>query len=241
MQNEASWKPSRVVFDARLQRYLPNPKHVALGSRLTMAAMLPAYVEALQANARGRFLDCGSGMAPYYEIYRGLVDEVTCVDWADSLHHNIHLDREVDLNQGLPFESARFDTVLLADVLEHIRNPAQLIAEIARVLAPQGKLILTVPFLYNVHEAPHDYYRFTRYALTDLTERAGLRVIALDPFGGYPDVVFDLMNKLLAKIAPLCHVFLLGARWATRRSLYKAWRARTRERYPLGYCCVAQK
>jgi SAM-dependent methyltransferase len=241
MQSVDRWRPSKIVFDTRKQRYVPNGKHVALGSRLAVHAMLPTYVEAMQTHTRGRLLDCGCGTAPYFSIYRDHVDEVVCIDWAQSVHRNIHVDHEVDLSGQLPFEAGRFDTVLLADVLEHIKVPAQLIAEIARVLAPGGKLILTVPFLYNVHEAPHDYYRFTRYAIEDLTQRAGLRLVSLEAFGGYPDILCDLLNKGFAKVFPLGHMFTAIAPWWTRRGFYQRWRARTRERYPLGYCCVAQK
>jgi SAM-dependent methyltransferase len=241
MRNAEHWKPTKIVFDSRLQRYVPNPSYVALGSRLTVRASIPTYMGAISAHARGRFLDCGCGDVPYFELYRDRVDETTCIDWGNSLHQNIHVDREVDLSLALPFGDSAFDTILLADVLEHILTPAELIHELARLLASKGKLIVTVPFLYNIHEAPHDYYRYTRYALESLMQRAGLVMLQLTPFGGYPDVLLDLLNKGLEPIKPLCEGLLAGASWLATQPFYERWSSRTSERYPLGYCCVAQK
>ena len=98
-----------------------------------------------------------------------------------------------------------------------------------------------VPFLYQVHEAPHDYYRYTRHALERLVSDAGLRMVELSPYGGYPDVLCDLLNKALASVPPLCHLFLALASWASRRRLYRRWSSGTAERFPLGYCLVAEK
>jgi SAM-dependent methyltransferase len=149
VRNEQSWLPSKLVFDARRRRYVPHPKGVSLGSRLAVGAQAEPYEKLLRENARGRMLDCGCGKVPFYEMYRKHVSSLTCIDWNDTGYS----DRTVDLSGPLPFEPASFDTVLLSDVLEHIAEPEALMAEIARVLAPKGSLILTVPFLYHVHEA----------------------------------------------------------------------------------------
>ena len=74
----------------------------------------------------------------------------------------------------LPLPDASIDTVLLLEVLEHLRHPARALAEIARVLRPGGKLLLTMPFMYPIHDAPHDYQRYTCHGLTREMEAAGL-------------------------------------------------------------------
>jgi len=82
---------------------------------------------------------------------------------------------------ALPLADESVDTVIIFEVMEHLRRPNEALQEIARVLRPQGRLLLTIPFLYPVHDAPHDYQRLTIYGMTRDVEAAGLRVDALLP------------------------------------------------------------
>ena len=77
---------------------------------------------------------------------------------------------------SLPLSSSSFDTVLLFEVLEHLERPNRALAETARVLCQGGKAIITIPFLYPMHDEPHDYQRYTRYGLIRECHAAGLRV-----------------------------------------------------------------
>lgn len=241
MKNADRWQPSKVLRLPKSGRYVPNPAYVTLGSRHIVRLLAAEYARVITSHARGRLLDCGCGDVPYYGMYRDLVSETLCIDWGEGVHGREHVDREVDLNQDLPLPSASFDTVLLADVLEHIRAPERLMSELARVLAPQGKLLMMVPFFYQVHEPPHDYYRYTRFALERMCHQAGLEVVELTPYGGYPDVLLDLLNKGLAKLGPICHAFLATTTFTVRSPWVERWRRSTGERFPLGYCVVAAK
>ena len=100
---------------------------MSIGSQLTVSRAIQEYETALAQYASGRLLDMGCGHVPYYEMYKSLVQDVTCVDWDNSLHKNDFVDEAIDLNQPLPLGSEIFDTVLLTDVLEHIFNPIQLV------------------------------------------------------------------------------------------------------------------
>jgi ubiquinone/menaquinone biosynthesis C-methylase UbiE len=71
----------------------------------------------------------------------------------------------------LPFKKGEFDIILANNVIEHFYDPVQAVAEMHRVLKKDGKIYFTIPFLYPVHEAPHDYSRFTRFGLEKLFER----------------------------------------------------------------------
>lgn len=241
MKNPERWQPSKVLQLPKSGRYVPNPAYVTLGSRHIVRLLAAEYARVITAHARGRLLDCGCGDVPYYGMYRELVTETLCIDWGEGVHGREHVDREVDLNRELPLDSASFDTVLLADVLEHIRVPERLIEELARVLAPSGKLLMMVPFFYQVHEPPHDYYRYTRFALEKMCREAGLEIVELVPYGGYPDVLLDLLNKGLAKLGPICHAFLAATSFSVRSGWVGRWRRDTAERFPLGYCVVARK
>lgn len=75
----------------------------------------------------------------------------------------------------LPFVAASFDTVLLLEVLEHVAEAPQVLAEISRVLKPGGVLLTSMPFLYPLHDAPHDYRRYTAPGLVHALARVGLQ------------------------------------------------------------------
>lgn len=82
---------------------------------------------------------------------------------------------------SLPFRSESIDTVLLLEVLEHLPDPDRALGEIARVLHPSGRLVLSVPFLYPIHDAPFDFQRYTEFGLRNVLKRAGLVVLELQP------------------------------------------------------------
>jgi SAM-dependent methyltransferase len=69
---------------------------------------------------------------------------------------------------SLAFEDETFDTVFLFEVLEHVPEPNRAVADINRVLKREGKLFCSTPFVFGIHDAPHDYYRYTKYGLAYL-------------------------------------------------------------------------
>ena len=96
----------------------------------------------------------------------------------------------------MPFANAEFNTIILSDVLEHISEPDNLMRELTRIARPEGNIIIGVPFLYPVHEKPHDYHRYTRFKLENFARTNGLISIRIEEIGGALDVWSDLSSKL---------------------------------------------
>lgn len=129
-------------------------------------------------------LDAGAGEGRYRPAfsrarYVGVDLAVGDAEWDYS-----HLDVMGSL-LDLPFAAESFDAALCMEVLEHVPEPAQVLAEIGRVLKPGGKLYFSVPMLWHQHQKPHDYFRYTSFGLRYLLERAGFEVLELRPMGGY--------------------------------------------------------
>ncbi len=245
MRNIDQWKPSKFVRTKGRLRASRDPKAVGVASRVVADLTARFYEAMLPKYASGRLIDLGCGYVPLYDAYKGYVSSVTGVDWASSAHPSPHLDHEQDLNSALALPDASFDTVLLSDVLEHIRKPQVLMNEMHRILGSGGRVILNVPFIKGIHEQPHDYHRFTRFALLSMAEEAGFEVTCLEPLGGMPEVLGDLFARMLRDL-PFGGYIL--AKWV---QAYTGWFAgsgwgkklsqRTAEEHPLGYGVVLTK
>jgi len=73
--------------------------------------------------------------------------------------------------QLLGIGSQTVAAILCTEVLEHLPEPQRAIDEMFRVLQPGGSLVLTTRFLFPIHDAPHDYFRYTKYGLRHLLRR----------------------------------------------------------------------
>jgi len=155
------------------------------------------------------------------------------------------VDVECDLRETLPLPAGSFDTIILSDVLEHVPNPEHLWTEMARVLANEGHVLANVPFLAWIHEAPHDYYRFTEYALRFFLYQANLAEVILQPVGGAPEVLTDLVAKSIATVPVVGSGVAVAAQavieYLGRRDPLRRWSSQSSRVLPLGYCLVAQK
>ena len=240
MRNVHLWRPSKFVSGPEGLAASSDPKEVSVSSRIAANLIAKAYWTAISDHAVGTLLDVGCGKIPLFLVYRNLVKRAVAVDWMNSLHPSPHIDVYADLNQGIPFGNNCFDTIIATDILEHLGEPRLFWNEVSRVLMPGGKLILGVPFLYWLHEEPHDHHRFTRYNLISCCLQNGLTILCLETYGGPLAVILDIVGK--AFVGPSCsdRYQWLGDR-ILRSRVGKRYDSRKREKFPLGYCLVAQK
>ena len=139
-------------------------------------------------------LDVGAGDAPYRELFTH-VTYVAC-DWENSIYTP---DRPLDIVAPagrIPLEDASVDAILNTQVLEHVSEPWAVLEEFRRVLRPAGKLRMTAPLVWYLHEEPYDYYRYTSHGLRFLLERAGFRDIEIIPLND----VFSTLAQLVSHV-----------------------------------------
>lgn len=151
---------------------------------------------------RGRLLDVGCGDKPYEHLFRPYVREYIGVEHEATFSETDARSRgKADVlydGARLPFPDASFDVVMSVQVLEHTPRPEALVAEMARVLAPDGLLILSAPFSFRLHEEPHDYFRFSPHGLRELCGRAGLVIEEIHPHGSLWSLLGHKLNSFLA-------------------------------------------
>ena len=144
-------------------------------------------------------LDLGCGSKPYRRLF------------AHSIYTGMELDTEQNRAAGhaelfydghsLPFNAAEYGNVLCNQVLEHVFNPDEFLAEIFRVLKPGGQLLLTVPFVWDEHEQPFDYARYSSFGLQHLLRRAGFEVKTVRKSNQDLSTIFQLLNAYLYKVS----------------------------------------
>lgn len=125
------------------------------------------------------------------------------------------LDFAADLNSGISLRADVVDTLLASDVLEHIYKPHILLAEMFRVLRSGGVALINMPFLYWVHEAPYDFYRYTRFAVECMAKDVGFQIEELHSIGSGSTVLIEVVGKRLQRIP------LVGG--VTARLLQNGW------------------
>lgn len=143
---------------------------------------------------KGRVLDVGAGQAPWRDLlkhaeYAGLDLESASEFGMQRLPGIVYYD-----GGRIPFPDGSFDHILCSEVLEHVPDSGAFVAELSRVLRNGGTLILTVPWSARLHHLPHDYFRFTRYALTTLLATGGFTNVRVEERG---DDIAVVANKLL--------------------------------------------
>jgi SAM-dependent methyltransferase len=148
---------------------------------------------------RGPLLDVGCGSRPYEALF-GAATRYVGVDVASDVTRQIGAADVLYDGRRLPFADRSFSSVLCNQVLEHVFEPDVFLSEIARVLAPGGRLLLTVPFVWDEHEQPHDFARYSSFGLRALLERNGMKVIRHRKLLADASVVFQLTNAYLFKV-----------------------------------------
>ncbi len=229
---------------ANVERILPAFLLRALNPFEALADRAVAgFAATLEPGAR--VLDAGAGEsrhAPLFarQHYVALDSAIGDAAW-DYSRLNVLGDLE-----SLPLASASFDAALSVVVLEHTREPKRVLAETARVLRSGGRLLIVVPQEWELHQHPHDYFRYTRYGLEYLLRCSGFRVRRLEAAGGF----FWLAGR---RSVNFLSFFQGGLKWllfvplaplfgfALPLICYYADRFDRQRDFTLGYICEAER
>ncbi len=137
---------------------------------------------------KGDLLDAGCGKMPYREFlkehssilsYTGL-DIESAIAYSNQVKPDLFWDGKV-----MPIADASYNTVIATEVLEHCPDPIAYLTEVYRVMEPGGVFFFTVPFIWPLHEVPHDAYRYTPFTLERMFKEVGFKEISIKSLGGF--------------------------------------------------------
>lgn len=132
----------------------------------------------------GRLIEIGCGTKAKSALVAPYVSEHVGLDHAASPHGTARVDLCASA-YDIPAPPGSFDCILSTAVLEHLEEPQRALSEARRVLRPGGYAVYTTPLFWHVHEAPRDFYRYTRYGLDHLFRSAGFEVVEITALSGF--------------------------------------------------------
>jgi len=155
------------------------------------------HIKTLSPSVYGKTLDVGCGQKPY---------EKSC---SSSEYIGLEIDssknraaKKADYfydGKTFPFQNGEFDSVIINQVFEHVFNPDDFLSEVNRVLKDEGILLMSVPFVWDEHEQPFDYARYSSFGLEYLLDTHGFEVIERRKSINDIRIVFQLINAYIYK------------------------------------------
>lgn len=229
--DRAAW-PGRAL--ALAQSFRPSFAHGedapflaprCLPSRVDTYTVRRALLRAVTDNLplfRGLVADVGAGRAPYRPLILSApgVTRHVSVDLEGGLYTQPDLTWD---GKRLPFDDASVGTVLATEVLEHCPEPSRVLDESFRVLVPGGACVLTVPFLWPLHDVPDDQFRYTPWSLGRMLGQSGFTDVTITALGGYEAALAQMLGLYVRRrsrgafyirfVRPLFSVFAATPVW----------------------------
>lgn len=153
------------------------------GACITRRKLLSKLKECAKAYACGNLLDIGCGIKPYESIFTPYVKQYLGVDYPVAMEGNYGLSTKADYYEDCchtSLTSETFDTILCTQVLEHVVSPSTLLTEAHRLLKVDGYTIFTIPFVWEIHAEPYDFFRFTKFGIEKLFHSANFEIISIE-------------------------------------------------------------
>ncbi|WP_373036551.1 class I SAM-dependent methyltransferase [Sulfurimonas sp.] len=153
---------------------------------------------------KGNCIDVGAGTAPYQDMISKKVDRYTVADHTDTRASMFALASsefvEADV-LDLPFEDESADTIIFTQVLEHVSDPNLALDQITRVLKTDGILVISVPFIFQAHAQPHDYWRFSQRGIKKLLQDRNYEIKLFHYQGYLGTALINILNGFIWELS----------------------------------------
>jgi len=159
---------------------------------------LKKNIESLANNINGKTLDVGCGAKQYENMFKKTSDYVG-IEIETELQKKRNIADYFYDGKKIPFDNESFDSILTFQVFEHIFEPKEFLSEIARVLKPGGHILITVPFIWDEHEKPYDFGRYSSFGIKYLFETNNFQVIKYKKSTVGVECIFQLIVASIEK------------------------------------------
>lgn len=181
-----------IVRIVKREAFRPGPLAILINPFYIIRKGLYNAVRRIAPTIQGRVLDFGCGSKPYEGDFSNAT-EYLGVDLRVFGHKDY--DSKIDFyydGKHLPFDDGVFDAVVSFEVFEHVFNLEDILSEVRRVTKPSGKLFFTIPFVWDEHEIPYDFGRYTSFGISDILKRNGYDNIQIIKTTNYYEAVSQL-------------------------------------------------
>lgn len=179
------------------EQFIPGPIALVINPFFIARRGLYVHVREMAPHITGKLLDVGCGTKPYKHLFHAA--EYVGLDIDTTLNRE---EKDIDFfydGNHFPFPGKSFDSLLCSQVFEHVFNPENFLKEMNRVLKIGGKALITVPFVWDEHEQPYDFARYSSFGLRSVFERAGFEMLKQEKSVKDLRVLVQLLNGYLYK------------------------------------------
>jgi SAM-dependent methyltransferase len=181
----------RLLTFYKHQQFIPSLISIFINPSYFIRKGLYKHILENAGHLKGILLDVGCGSKPYKELFN--VETYVGIDIKNTAHSHEFESIDVYYNgQNLPFKDEQFDSAFSSEVFEHIFELNKVLKEINRVMKKKGIALFAVPFVWDEHEIPFDFGRYTEFGIRYLLEKNGFEVLEIKKDTNFIETISQL-------------------------------------------------
>ena len=197
-------------------------------------------IETKKLFLKGKSLEFGASIN-YKKNFSYFVNGVSKFHYSNINNNKNNNIIKIDLTKKFLIKSNLYNNILIYNVVEHLNNHSTTFREINRILNKNGYLFGSTPFLYQVHGAPKDYFRFTKDFFIEQLKKDGFKKIKVTCLGFGPFVACFSIIQPYTKYLPLLNHIILFVCYFFDSILQLFIKTKLNEIYPIGIFFKAKK
>ncbi len=151
--------------------------------------------ELKELTADAKLVDIGAGPSQFRKLFERFS---VCLGVDYYPYDLVHV--VTDITKPLPLKDASFNGIILSNTLEHVPNVEACLKECFRIAKPKAKILITIPFLMRIHQAPYDFNRYTHYQLERMVKNAGFHDVEVKALGTPRDVYEKMQHHFFTEL-----------------------------------------